>query len=219
MAGPSPANNSRPTMDHRRMSTPGGTVQPGTSPSIKTEGATTDADYMRQTQSATLPMGQYSPWQDMGPFTTTLPPESQQMLGPVLDTSDPFQAQLMQGSDGYTNMSGYPWADMSQGIKGMPVHPSAWAGMSATLAPSALVSTSTSGATTPATSAHPPKDSTAPSNGIDFNFSQESKGLNLHNLDPTTNDHLDSGQETPSEGFWDNFVHDASWSEDTSTAI
>jgi hypothetical protein len=217
MAGPSPAANPRPAMDHRRMSTPG-TVQPVTSPSIKTEGATADADYMRQTQSATLPMGQFSPWQDIGPFTTTLPPESQQMLGPVLDTSDPFQAQLMQGSDSYT-MSGYPWADMSQGVKGMPVHPSAWAGMSATLAPSALVSTPTSGATTPATSAHPTKDSTAPSSGIDFNFSQDSKGLNLHNLELSTNDQSESGQETPGEGFWDNFVHDASWSDDTSTAI
>lgn len=210
MAGPSPASsNPQQSMDHRRMST-SGTAQPG---GIKTEPQSGDADtdYMRQTQSATLPNGQYTPsWQDMGLFTTQLPPESQQMLGPALDLNDPFQAQLMGGSENYTNMSGYPWADMSQGVKGMPVHPSAWPGMSATLAPSALVSTPTSNATTPGTTASVAKDSTVPSSGIDFNFSQESKGMNLD----AGGDTGESGYATPGEGFWDNFVHDASWSEE-----
>jgi hypothetical protein len=217
MAGPSPGHsNPRQSMDNRRMSTPS-TIHQGGSKQIDTSNAHGDSDYMRQTQSATLPHGQFPPlWQDMGPFTTSLPPESQQMLGPALDPNDPFSAQLMNGSENYTAMGGYPWGDMSQGVKGMPVHPSAWPGMSATLAPSALVSTPTSNVTTPGTSTNGNKDVTAPSSGLDFHFSQESKGVNLHNID-TNSDAVESGTATPGEGFWDNFVNDGSWSEEAAT--
>lgn len=216
MAGPSPQmSNPRQSMDHRRMSTPG-TVQPNAPRQIDTSGET-DSEYARQTQSATLPPAQYpSMWQGMAPFTTALPPESQQMLGPALDPNDPFQAQLMSGSENFTNMAGYPWGDVSHGVKGMPVHPSAYPGMSATLAPSALASTPTSSAATPTTSASTSKEATAPSSGLDFHFSQESKALPLNSLDGS--DALDSGQATPGEGFWDNFVHDASWSEETASS-
>lgn len=214
MAGPSPAqSNPRQSMDNRRLSTPS-IGQAGASKQIDTSNGHNDGDYSRQSQSATLPHGQYPPlWQDMGPFTTTLPPESQQMLGPALDPNDPFQAQLMSGSESFTNMNGYPWAEMSQGVKGMPVHPSAWSGMSATLAPSAMASTPTSNSTTPSTAASINKDVAAPSSGIDFNFSQESKGQNFHSLDPSS-EAIESGNVTPGEGFWDNFVHDGSWSDE-----
>jgi len=98
----------------------------------------------------------------------------------------------------------------------MPVHPSAWPGMSATLAPSALDSTPTSAVSTPSTVAPTANDSTAPSSGLDFNFSQESKGLNMQKLDGNS-DALDSDQATPGDGFWDNFVNDASWADDSIT--
>lgn len=204
------------SMDHRRMSTPGA-IPPSSTP-INTDGIKPDPDYGRQTQSATMPNGNFAPlWQDMGPFTTSLPPEAQQMLGPALDPHDPFQAMMMNGSEHYNNSSYYPWHDMSHGVKGMPVHPSAY-GMSATLAPAALAphSEAVSSATTPTTSGPTSIDSKAPSSGIDFNFSQESKGLNLQNL-PTMADGnygsgLGSGQVTPGEAFWDSYVQDDHWS-------
>lgn len=212
MVDPSSMSNPRQSMDQRRLSTPGN-VQP-----INTNGNQADSDYMRQTQSATLPNGQFSSmWPNMSPFTTTLPPETQQMLGPALDTSDPFQAQLMDGSENYTNMAGYPWNDMSQGIKGMPVHPSAWPGMSATLAPAALASTPASSSMTPNSATVTSRDTSAPSSGLDFHFSQDSKGLALQDLDGYGSDAIESGNATPGDGFWDNFVHDASWSEETTT--
>lgn len=195
--------NSRQSMADRRMSTPS---------NVNTNGDSA-ADYVRQTQSATMP---YS--FNMSPFSMSLPPESQQMLGPALDPNDPFSAQLMAGSEAFTNGAGYPWGDAGHGVKGMPVHPSAWPGMSATLAPSALMSTPTSTASTPGTSAPATsRDSVAPSTGLDFHFSQESKGLNLSNFDGFGSDAVDSGQVTPGEGFWDNFVHDNSWNEETTT--
>ncbi|ETN37836.1 uncharacterized protein HMPREF1541_07459 [Cyphellophora europaea CBS 101466] len=217
MAGPTPAvSNPRQSLEQRRLSTPS-VPQAGVPTPISTDRGEADSDYMRQTQSAAATHGQFPPlWQDMGPFTTQLPRESQQMLGPVLDANDPFQAQLMGGSEDFTNVSGYPWSDMSQGIKGMPVHPSAWPGMSATLAPSALDSTPTSAGSTPSTVAPTANDSTAPSSGLDFNFSQESKGLNMQKLDGNS-DALDSDQATPGDGFWDNFVNDASWADDSIT--
>ena len=204
------------SLDHRRLSTPAA-IQPS-STSINTDGAMSDQKYMRQAQSATLLNGNFPPlWQDMGPFTTALPPETQQMLGPALDNNDPFHAMLMNGSDAYTNNPYYPWNDMSQGIKGMPVHPSAYHGMSATLAPAAMALKSE--ATTPGTSAGTTSDTTAPSSGLDFNFSQESKGLHLHSL-PTmdqNNSGLGSGQVTPGDAFWDNFVQDDHWSQEASS--
>lgn len=142
------------------------------------------------------------------------------MLGPAFDLNDPFQAMLMQGSENYTNSSYYPWNDMSQGIKGMPVHPSAYHGMSATLAPAALANNpeGTLTATTPGTAAPNSADASAPSSGLDFNFSQDSKSLHLHNLpkmsDENPSSGLVSGQVTPGEGFWANFVQDDHWSEE-----
>ena len=198
------------------MSTPAA-VPPSSTP-INTDGTKPDPEYARQTQSATMTNGNFAPlWQDMGPFTTSLPPEAQQMLGPALDSHDPFQAMMMNGSEHYNNSSYYPWHDMAHGVKGMPVHPSAY-GMSATLAPAALAphSEAVSSATTPATSGPTSLDSKAPSSGLDFNFSQESKGLNLQNL-PTMADGnygsgLGSGQVTPGEAFWDSYVQDDRWS-------
>jgi hypothetical protein len=209
------------SLEHRRMST-SAVAQPASTP-INTDGLKADPDYMGQTQSATVPTGTFPPlWQDMGPFTTTLPPESQQMLGPALDYSDPFQAMLMNGSQMHTNSPYFPWNDMSQGIKGMPVHPSAYQGMSATLAPSALKpktepESSAPSPATPATASN--KDTAAPSSGLDFNFSQESKDLELNNIssfgEGQTESAPGSGRATPTDGFWDNFVEEDHWNEET----
>jgi hypothetical protein len=210
---PTPQTQSRP-LDHRRMSTPASAQH------VKTEH---DNDYARQTQSATLSNGQFSSmWGDMAPFATSLPPEAQQMVGPALDMNDPFQASLMQGSEQYIASPYYPWGDNSGAMNGMPVHTSAWKGMSATLAPAALATTpaAVSSAASPNTPASATAyDNAAPSTGLDFGFgSQETKGLNLQNLPhPSIEDvqsGLGSGQQTPGEGFWENFVQDATWADE-----
>ncbi|KAK4953460.1 hypothetical protein LTR66_013659, partial [Elasticomyces elasticus] len=64
------------TIDHRRMS-----VSAAIPPQTDTTNIKPDPDYLRQTQSAQTPQNQFNPyWHDMNPFTSTLPPESQQML-------------------------------------------------------------------------------------------------------------------------------------------
>lgn len=129
----------------------------------------------------------------------------------ALDPNDPFSANLLHGSEQFTSGSYYPWGgDMHQGMKCMPVHPSAYAGMSATLAPAAL--------TTPADSLSVTSATTVDGNnslaGID------PLGLNHLTL-PGKGDHsphsMPSGQVTPGESFWTNFVQDGGWN-DESTA-
>jgi hypothetical protein len=218
----SPAATTRPNPMDRRMSTPASAHPDLTSgQALKTEGVKPDPDYLRQTQSATLPQAgshSYPPmWQDMGPFTTSLPPESQQMLAhaPGFDMNDPNYAMLMHGSEQYVNSPYYPWQGMHSGIKGMPVHPSAYQGMSATLAPAVLdnsavhtpkhTSTTASTPTAGYTSASVAGESTLPTAGLDFNFSQETKDPGY--LSAVSGMPTSSGQATPAgEGFWENFV-------------
>ncbi|EXJ85729.1 hypothetical protein A1O1_06097 [Capronia coronata CBS 617.96] len=233
-----PSSDPPGSLDHRRLSTPA-TIQLGDTSAgqVNTDGIKPDPEYMRQTQSATLSAQQNhgggghafsSSWQDMGPFTTTLPPESQQMFAhaPGFDHNDPSYAMLMHGSDQYVSSPYYPWHDMRSGggVKGMPVHASAYQGMSATLAPSVLeqsvesahsqeinsesTPTNTHGSTASSAADRTASDaSSLPTAGLDFNFSQESKGLDFGGAMPLT-----SGQITPAgEGFWDHFVMDGSW--------
>ncbi|KAJ9611111.1 hypothetical protein H2200_004294 [Cladophialophora chaetospira] len=222
-----PASIPQGSVDGRRMSTPASAhpdLQSGQQ--IQTDGLKADPEYIRQTQSATVPQSgssSFAPfWQDMGPFTTSLPPESQQMFAqaPGFDMNDQNYAMLMHGSEQYVNNPYYPWQNMNGGIKGMPVHPSAYQGMSATLAPAVLDNNAghtpqqtSNAATTPAasyTSARPAPTDSLPSAGLDFNFSQDSKEPGFMSMAggmPTG-----SGQVTPAgEGFWDHFVMDGSW--------
>ncbi|EXJ59597.1 hypothetical protein A1O7_03743 [Cladophialophora yegresii CBS 114405] len=224
MTSPS-ASAQQLSADNRRLSTPT-SAHPDLSsgPQIQTDGLKADPEYQRQTQSATLPQGGsgsngFMPfWRDMGPFTTSLPPESQQMLAqaPGFDVRDPDYAMLMQGSEQFINDPYYPWQNMHSGIKGMPVHPSAYPGMSATLAPAALekntdylkqpVSTSAGG---PTSAPAAPTD-VLPSAGLDFKFSQESKEPAFTSI--VGDMAISPGQVTPvGEGFWDHFVMDGSW--------
>ncbi|KIV96840.1 hypothetical protein PV10_00657 [Exophiala mesophila] len=211
--------------DPRRMSTPA-------IPTV--DGSSGNADGIKTEPGHPSQNGQFPPlWQDMGPFTTSLPPETQQMLAyaPQLDHNDPSYAMLMQGSDQFTSSPFYPWPDMQHGgggVKGMPVHPSAWQGMSATLAPAVLDQNAmTSGVPQQAKTEHgmpanhvststSPETTLPPSTGIDFNFSQDSKPLNFDmSRENSFQGFSKSGQATPAgEGFWDNFVIDGSWDDD-----
>jgi hypothetical protein len=115
---------------------------------------------------------------------------------------------------------------MQGGIKGMPVHPSAYQGMSATLAPSVLEQASDSPSKHPSTTASTPvghyssgpattDTSLPPTSGLDFNFSQESKGSDF-GFGPC----LGSGQVTHAcEGFWDHFVMDGSGEDGNETHV
>jgi hypothetical protein len=76
-------------------------------------------------------LGGYRPF----PFTTSLPTETQLMLGPALDPNDPMTSMFMAGSENMIQ----PFYDPmpSAPIKPYPAY-SSYDGMSATLAPSAL---------------------------------------------------------------------------------
>ena len=211
--------------DNRRMSTPAKvSASPGPR-SLDMNGVKPDPDYQRQTQSATPAQsgyhaGNFPPlWQDMGPFTTSLTPEAQQLLGPALDANDPFTSALMAGSENYTSNPYYPWGN-TQGSSKLgqmtpSIHPS-YNGMSATLAPSALDSGTDALSATTATTSPSNDNTTAPSSGLGFNFSQDSRSFNGYSSTGLSRDEqgLGSGQVTPAEGFWDSFVQDGGWTEE-----
>ena len=205
---PPPTPSSNP-IDHRRESKPA-TIPPQTD----TNGPISDPEYLRQTQSA-LPQAPFNPFrQDMSLFTTSLPPESQQMLAgaPSMDLDDPSSATLRHGSEQFTANPYYPWGgDMQQGVKGIPVHPVAYQGLSATLAPAAL--TIQAGSLSATSSSNPPTtlDGSVSVAGLD------PLGLNHYSVARRESYSLHSqasGQTSPGESFWSNFVHDGGWGDE-----
>ena len=195
-----PSTPAPSSLDHRRMSTPA-TIPP----QLDTTG-TVDPDYVQQTQSAQFNQT-YNPfWSENSPFTTSLPPESQQMLAgsQALDPNDPFTASLMNGSEQYLSNPYYPWGnDMHPGMKAAHA-PASYQNMSVTLAPAAVTSQPESLAATPISS----------STTLDGNLSSsyDPLGLNHIGMYQAQSPHsLHSGQNTPGESFWSNFVQDDSW--------
>ncbi|KAL8784168.1 MAG: hypothetical protein Q9213_004143 [Squamulea squamosa] len=154
------------------------------------------------------PTSMYSP-QDLGPLTTSLPPESQMLLGSALDLKDPINSILMGGNDGFAQSY---WASASgSATKPRNFHPS-YDGMSATLAPSALDMSS-----------QPinfnqfqqmPSMPTAHHSFLayDGNMPDYSKGFFQNNNVPSSHG---SGTATPGvlDGSWDAFINDNSWAE------
>lgn len=192
------------SLDNRRMSTPA-VLQQSSSQILDTKDVKQEPDSQRQTQSASITnSGNFPPlWQDIGPFTTTLPPDAQQMLAPALDPNDPFSAMLLNGSEQHISSSYYPWGTMNQGKMGEL--PSTYSGMSSTLAPSALDNESLS------------RSGSVPSSGLNLDFGQDNK-YSFHGPGTTmegANGGFTSGQITPGEGFWDSFVQDSGWNEDS----
>ena len=104
------------------------------------------------------------------------------------------------------------------------MHPS-YNGMSATLAPSALDNGTDSLSATTATSGASHENTSAPSVGLDFNFSQESntKGLNPWSATSMIRENsaqgLASGQITPgADSLWGDFVQDGGWTEEATAS-
>lgn len=209
----------------RRMSTPADIAPAGHSQPLRTDDVKPDPEHQRQTQSARPIMSStYAPfWQDMGPFTTALPPESQQMLGPALDPRDPMTSMLMAGSEAYTSSPYYPWGSIQNPSKLEATRPT-FGGMFSTLAPSALDNTDPFSATVTKSGEDSADNLTAPSAGLDFSYNQDPtnfKGVSDFGSGLTRENSatgLGSGQITPGEGFWDTFVQDGGWTEETATA-
>jgi hypothetical protein len=220
-----PQTNSPPLASphERRLSTPAGQPSAALSRTLKTEDMKPDPDHQRQTQSARPVMpNTYPPfWQDMGPFTTQLPPESQQMLGPGLDPLNPMTSMLMAGSENYTSSSYYPWGNMQNASKLEATRPT-FSGMFSTLAPSALENSHDFSATAGKSGSDSSDNASAPSAGIDFGYGQDGSS-NLKGMSgfgsalsrENSGTGLGSGQITPGEGFWDSFVQDGGWMEET----
>lgn len=210
----------------RRMSTPaGGVSPPPLARLLNTDATKPDPDDQRQTQSARPGMSHpYPPlWQDMGPFTTSLPPESQQMLGPALDPHDPMTSMLMAGSESYNSGSYYPWDNMQSPSKLDTTRPS-FDGMFSTLAPSALEDSNDFSTTATKPRSGSNESVAAPSDGLHFNFNQDSTnlkgmpGFGSGLVRENSANSLGSGQITPGEAFWDSFVQDGGWTEEGAAA-
>ncbi|KAI4147983.1 MAG: hypothetical protein LQ341_001692 [Variospora aurantia] len=155
------------------------------------------------------PTSMYSP-QERGPLSTTLPLESQMLLGSALDPKDPMTTMLMGRHDNV--MQSYWGNGPTSGPKIPNFHPS-YDGMSATLAPSALdmslhpfsynqnipASTMSSMATPSFVS-------------FDNGMFDYSKGFLQGNNSPHG-----SGTVTPAglDGGWDAFINDNPWTENT----
>lgn len=229
--GPTSPNASvRPaSLDQRRMSTSNST-QTG---NIKSE----SPDESRRAQSTNYAHAgaNFPPmWQDMSLFTTSLPPESQQMLAhaPGFDYNDPSYARLMQGADQYVSNPYYPWHDMQGSSKGLPIHPSAYQGMSATLAPAALEVESKTNTTTTSTPGLSDANPTLPSTRTSSDANTHTNNANSNafstagpvlfqdnkNYDFAGGGGLGSDEMPAGEGFWDNFVIDSSWEGDEGSA-
>ncbi|KAL8841342.1 MAG: hypothetical protein Q9170_000973 [Blastenia crenularia] len=154
------------------------------------------------------PTSMYSP-QDLGPLSTTLPPESQMLLGSALDPKDPMTSMLMGSNDNF--MQSYWGTAPTLGTKNRNFHPS-YDGMSATLAPSALdmsphhFSYNQNQPTSTLPLANPSYLS------FDNNMLDLSKGF----LQGSNSSH-GSGTATPgvNDGGWDAFINDSPWAENT----
>jgi hypothetical protein len=102
---------------------------------FKQEGSPTDSQInMNQQPTYASNVSGFS----YSPFSTSLPPESQSLLGSALDPNDPFSLMLMSGSD-RSQQPFYSYnPNPSSKSRSMHPHPS-YDGMNQTLAPGALV--------------------------------------------------------------------------------
>jgi len=226
---PSPVQPSS-QLDHRRMSMPPalGSASSPTSTRTPQPLHTSQSDsapppaasslhlasHARQPLSQQQPVQLQSPYglgslpDFSSPFTTSLPMESQMLLGPTLDPNDPLAAMLMAGSDAmmppYYNFG--PTASIS---KQRNYHPS-YDGMSATLAPSALdMSPDHLGYMAPSTTS---SESLATPT-FNFNLDGGLGDLKAANL-TRSNSTQGSGGVTPAmDGGWDAFINGNSWEE------
>ena len=140
-------------------------------------------------QSQTMPFS---------PLSMSLPQDSQQLLGPAMNSSDPFMSMLMAGAS--TSTSGlYDYMPYGQAPK--PVQQSlGMPGMNTTLAPSALsMSPNQDGAPTSAEYFDALPSNYADLKGFEFPGSQNSS----------------NGENAGQDNSWEALIDDKSWREST----
>ena len=167
-----------------------------------------------QQQASPLPMPQFhsGSYQDFSPFTMSLPPESQMLLGSTLDPNDPLTTMFMAGSESFRQ----PYFSNNFNLNSTNVlskqsnfHPS-YEGMSATLAPSALHMSPL-----PTTYNEPASASSESVPTSAYSFCLEGnpgdyKGIGFLQ----SGSGAASGTVTPGiDSSWDAFIDDNSWAE------
>ena len=235
MTAPSPVQQALPQMDRRRTSgssvksesrSPHGAPatpqslhsRPAIPPTSSTYNIKPEPAASQQMKAPPQPSPQQSqqsqPWtmsgySNIAPFTTSLPMESQMLLGSALDPNDPFTSMLMAGSESMPQQYDFHPAS-SQKPRSFN---QTFEGMSATLAPSALDMSprhQTYHQPTATFSAHPvptPSFLSAYDGALpDFSKGQAFMGGASSN---------GSGTATPGgiDGGWDSFINDTSWPE------
>jgi hypothetical protein len=217
-----PSQINSPVQQHnqlnRRMSMPGPSGSPATNHPTPNP---------QKPQMSTTTPNLSSPYQpfwsnDMLPFTTSLPPESQQLLGSALNTSDPFASMLMAGSEPFIQNQYYPWPNPQNPTQPhkAEAHPP-WDRMSETLAPSVLdmpdmFPKDAAPTSAPISSAESKTGGDQlPSSGLDFSFDPLLKGMGTGSLTRENSAQgFGSGQITPGEGIWDAFFDEGgNWDE------
>lgn len=155
------------------------------------------------------PTSLYSP-QEMGPLSTTLPPESQMLLGSALDPKDSMTPVLMGGSESF--MQPYWGPSPTTGTKSRNFHPS-YDGMSATLAPSAL---DMSPHHLTYNQNHPASTMSAMTNPSFTSFDNGTFDFSKNFFQGSNSSH-GSGTVTPGalDVGWDAFMNDSSWAENS----
>ena len=164
-----------------------------------------------QPQAQVQPQPQQRPWAnlpgyDLGPLTTSLPTETQFMLGGLWGSPDPLTTMFMAGSESF--MQPYYNSTPASVSKQQNFH-SSYDGMSATLAPSALdISPQNVTSSPPSTSAafaSPPFQL-----GFDGGLPDYTKGQ----MFTRSNSSHGSGTGTPViDGSWETFINDTQWAE------
>ena len=145
---------------------------------------------------------------NMSPFTTSLPTESQMLLGSALDPNDPLTSMFMAGSEGMPQPFNYNSAPSN--LQKPRNFNQSYGGMSATLAPSALDMSPRHQNYAPPSTTMSSSLSTSPA-FYDASIPDFSKSQ----LFPGSNSATGSGTVTPGglDGGWDAFINDAPWGE------
>lgn len=209
----------------RRMSMP--TPTSASASPLLSRSTPSTQDHDQQHFSPQPPASYPGMWGNNDMFTTSLPAEAQQLLGPALDPNDPFTSMLMAGSEPFVQNQYYPWPQASTSAAKSEPHPS-WNNMSATLAPSALdmpemffnpPPTKDAPTSTPAIKTEPNSNKDQlPSSGLDFSFESSQKGINFGSLSREDSAQgFGSGHITPGEGFWDSFINDSGYGEESAS--
>ena len=237
MTAPSPVQQALPQLDHRRTSgssvksesrSPHGAPttpqslhsrpsvpQPSSTYNVKSESAAPQQMKAPLQPSPQQPQPQQPAWSMVGypntsPLSTSLPMESQMLLGSALDPNDPFTSMLMAGSENMPQHYNFAPTSFSQKPRSFN---QTFEGMSATLAPSALdMSPRHQTYHQPAAPmSAPPASGPAFWSAFEGAIPEFSKSQTFMSNGSSNG----SGTATPGaiEGGWDSFIDANSWAE------